>query len=553
MKSKQVRKIGLGIAGGMILAGLVSFTVIEDNYFEISRNLNIFATLYRELNTHYVDDIKTEELVTQGIDAMLKSLDPYTDYIPESELDNYRTSTTGEYGGIGAIVGKKNDVNTVIMPYKGFPAEQAGLQIGDQITHIDGNTLTTKSRDNISSLLKGQPGTSIILTIKRYGIDDPFDVTVERAKITISNVAYYGMFDETIGYVRLADFTTNASRELTQAINDLKEMGAQNLILDLRNNPGGLLDEAIKVANVFIAQGKEIVRTKGKVASWNKTYKAPGMPWDTAIPLVVLTSSGTASAAEIVSGVVQDYDRGVLIGQKTFGKGLVQATRPLPYNSQLKVTTAKYYIPSGRCIQAIDYSHKNADGSVGKIPDSLKVAFKTSTGRTVYDGGGIDPDIAVEVVQYTSMLYSLINSNLFFDFATDYHFRNNSIAKPRDFELSDQEYENFVAWLGDKNLSLTSEIDVAIKTLETIAKEEKYYDGMKPSIEQLKIKMAGVKQGYLVNYKSEVKYLLQEEIISRYYLHTGVMESAMDNDPAILKAVDVLGNKSQYSQILAKK
>ena len=356
----MIKRIVYGCVAFAVVLSAFAFTMSDDNYFAISKNLNIFATLYRELNTHYVDELKTSDLVEEGIDAMLKSLDPYTDYIPESELESYRTSTTGEYGGIGAVVGKKDGINTVIMPYIGFPAEKAGLQIGDQITRIDGETLDTKSRESISNLLKGQPGTDILLTIKRYGVDDEFDVALQRAKITISNVAYFGMFDEKIGFIRLSDFTTNAGKEVANALNELKGKGAEGIILDLRGNPGGLLDEAIKVANVFVEKGKEVVQTKGKVASWNKNYQTPAAATDAEIPLVVLTSSGTASAAEIVSGVVQDYDRGILVGKRTFGKGLVQATRPLPYNSQLKVTTAKYYIPSGRCIQAIDYSQKKS-------------------------------------------------------------------------------------------------------------------------------------------------------------------------------------------------
>ncbi|MEP2025122.1 S41 family peptidase, partial [Reichenbachiella sp.] len=446
-----MKRTVIGVVGVALLAGLFSFTWLGgDHSFEISRNLDIFTTLYRELNTHYVDEISSEEIIGDGINAMLKSLDPYAAYISEDDIEDYRTATTGEYGGIGAIVGQRNKANTVIMPYIGYPAHTAGLKIGDEILEIDHQNLKEKSSSEISELLKGQPGSEIVLTVKRFGKEKPFDVTLTRSKITIDNVMYYGMYNESIGFIKLTDFTTNAGSEVKNALDSLKSVGATKIILDLRDNPGGLLDEAVKVANVFVEQGKEVVSTKGKMASSNKTYTTPYATSDSEIPLVVLTSRATASAAEIVSGVVQDYDRGVLVGTRTFGKGLVQATRPLPYNSQLKITTAKYYIPSGRCIQAIDYSHKNEDGSVGKIPDSLKVAFKTSKGRTVYDGGGIEPDIAVASQKFSNLLYNMVSQNLIFDYATAYAFKHKSISSPRQFELTDAEYAEFVKWVDGK-------------------------------------------------------------------------------------------------------
>lgn len=546
-----MKRIIIIVLGVLTLGGMFSFTFYDDNYFEISRNLNIFATLYRELNTHYVDDLPTEEIVTTGIDAMLESLDPYTDYIPERELESYRTSTTGEYGGIGAVVGKRNGISTVLMPYKGFPAEKSGLQIGDEITHIDGQLLKGLSSDSISEMLKGQPGTALKLIVDRYGESEPMVFDIVRSKIVISNVPYHGMVNKEVGYIMLSDFTTHASDEVQKALNSLKSQGAKKIILDLRGNPGGLLDEAIKVANVFVPKGKEIVSTKGKKESWNKTYTAPNLTTDNQIPLVVLTSSGTASAAEIVSGVIQDYDRGVLVGERTFGKGLVQATRPLPYNAQLKITTAKYYIPSGRCIQAIDYSHRNEDGSVGKIPDSLKVAFKTQNGRTVYDGGGINPDVTVDEKKYSHLLYNIINNNFMFEYATRYRAEHPTIEDPRNFKITDQEYQTFVTWLEAKDLSFSSQIDDAIEHLEKLSKDEKYYEGLEVSIETLKTKVSAIKKNYLVDYQEEVRYMLEEEIVSRYYLHQGMIEAAMDHDPVILEAQNVLNNPKRYSQILS--
>ena len=535
----------------VILIGLFSFNTLRDDYFEIARNLDIFATLFRELNNHYVDEIDPEDLISTGIQAMLSSLDPYTTFIPEQSLEDYKTSTTGQYGGIGAVVSKRNGVNTVIMPYAGFPAHKAGLQIGDQIIKIDDQDLYNKSTTEISELLKGQPNTPIKLTIIRYGHDDEMDIEMNRATITIDNISYSGMVNESVGFIRLSDFTTDAGKEVSAAVNELKKQGARQLVLDLRGNPGGLLDEAIKVANVFIPKGAEIVNTKGRLASLNEIYKAPSEPVDDQIPLVVLTSNGTASAAEIVSGVVQDYDRGVLIGKKTFGKGLVQTTRSLPYDAQLKITSAKYYIPSGRCIQAIDYSHRNEDGSVGKIPDSLKVAFKTKHGRTVYDGGGIDPDIEVNIEYYSNLLVNLINQNIIFDYASKYHFEHEQIVSPREFQLSDSEYLEFVEWTKDKELDFSTEMDQAIVKLEGIAKDEKYYEGMESQLEQLKKKVKDVQTTYLMKYQDEVKFFLKEEIVGRYYLHPGVIEASIDHDPAIQKALSVLSDEGLYKKLLS--
>lgn len=546
-----MKRVLVGIVGVALLAGLFSFTWLGgDNSFEISRNLNIFATLYRELNTHYVDELSSQKLIGDGIDAMLKSLDPYAAYISEDDIEDYRTATTGEYGGIGAIVGKRKDINTVIMPYAGFPAHQAGLLIGDKILRIDHQNLDGKSSNEISEMLKGQPGSKIVLTIERFGREKSFEVALTRSKITINNVMYYGMYDGSTGFIKLSDFTTNAGSEVKNALDSLKSAGATKIILDLRDNPGGLLDEAVKVANVFIEQGKEVVSTKGKMASWNKTYATSFATADNKIPLAVLTNRATASAAEIVSGVVQDYDRGVLVGTRTFGKGLVQATRPLPYNAQLKITTAKYYIPSGRCIQAIDYSHRNEDGSVGKIPDSLKVAFKTSNGRTVYDGGGIEPDISVKPKKFSNLLYNMVSQSLIFDYATEYAFNHKHIASPRQFALSDEEYGDFVTWVNGREFNLSSQMDEAIKALEEMAKKEKYYEGMEATIEKLKTKVTSLKKDYLNTFKDDIKFMLEEEIVSRYYFHSGMMEASLDHDRTVTEAAEILSDSNTFTKIL---
>jgi len=547
-----MRKFLLGGIAVICAITLFSFSQLSDNYFEISRNLDIFSTMIKELNANYVDELDTEELVVEGIDAMLESLDPYTDFIPESELESYRTSTTGEYGGIGAIVGKKKGVSTVVMPYADFPAYKSGLRIGDEILKIDGKDLSDLSTSEVSDLLKGKPNTTLTLQVQRYGTEKPFEITLERAKITINNVSYAGMFDEEIGFIRLSEFTTHAGSEVAEALNKLKDEGATKIILDLRGNPGGLLNEAVNVSNVFIPKGKEIVSTKGKSATVGQAYKALQTSTDAEIPMAVLISNGTASAAEIVSGSIQDYDRGVLVGKKTYGKGLVQGTRQLPYDAQLKLTTAKYYIPSGRCIQAIDYTHRNPDGSVGKIPDSLKVAFKTQNGRTVYDGGGIDPDIPVEIEYYSNLLLNFVNQNILFDYATKYHYEHAEITNARKFELSDEEYVDFMEWAKGKDLEFSSEMDRAIKALEKISKSEKYYNGLKNQIDDLKDKLDNVRGSYLLDFKDEVKVMLEEEIVSRYYLHTGVVEASLDHDPAVVQAAEVLKDQERYNKLLAK-
>ncbi|MFA0962371.1 S41 family peptidase [Roseivirga sp. BDSF3-8] len=536
----------------VLIITLFSFTSPGERYFEIAKNLDIFATLFKEVNTYYVDEVNPNQLIKAGIDGMLETLDPYTNYIPEDAIEDYRTMTTGQYGGIGAVIGRKNGKNIIIMPYEGFPAYSSGLRIGDELVKVDGIDVTDKNTSDISKLLKGQANTDVELTINRFGKQDPLVLELKREKITIDNVPYYGLVKDDIGYIKLSDFTTGAGKEVKDALSELKEKGAKKVILDLRGNPGGLLSEAINVSNVFVSKGSEIVSTKGKVSDWNKSYKANDNPVDQEIPLVVLTSSRSASAAEIVSGVMQDYDRGVLVGQKTFGKGLVQATRPLTYNSQLKVTTAKYYTPSGRCIQAIDYSHRNEDGSVGKVPDSLKMEFKTTNNRVVYDGGGIDPDVEVEDANYSPISLSLISKGLIFDFATEYYYNNDPVKDSRSFQVNDQLYDQFIKWLGDKDYDYTTKVENKIDELIASAKKEKYYDDIESQIMDLRQKVEHNKESDLQKFKDEVKRLLKEEIVSRYFLEDGMLEASFDYDQDIVQAVEVLDNPSEYNRLLGR-
>jgi len=552
MNTRRFRKVALGAVAAAGL-GLMSFNDPGERYFEIVKNLDIFATLFREVNTYYVDEINPNRLMKTGIDAMLRSLDPYTDYIPEDEIEDYRTMTTGQYGGIGAAVSPRNGKTYVVLPNENSPAAKAGLRVSDEILKIDDIDVKNKSYHDVNKLLRGQANTSVKLTVKRFGQDKPMDIAVMRENIKIENVPYYGMVSGEVGYIHLSDFTTGASREVKTALTELKAKGAKKLILDLRDNPGGLLSEAVNISNLFVAKDAEIVSTKGKVTDWNKVYTALNPPADTDIPVAVLTSSRSASAAEIVAGVIQDYDRGVLIGQKTYGKGLVQATRPLSYNSQLKITTAKYYIPSGRCIQAIDYSHRNEDGSVGKIPDSLQVAFKTRNGRMVYDGGGITPDVPVEHPTFPAIAQSLDSKGLLFEYANKYANEHQTIKPAKEFQLSDEEYQGFVNWLSNKEYDYTTQVEKSVEDLITYAKKEKYYEDIQEQIKSLKTKMYHNKDSDLQKFKPELKEMLEQEIVSRYYLQKGFVEASFDDDVDIRAAVDVLNNNGRYGQLLKGK
>ena len=534
----------------VVLCGTIAAVPNKDRYFEIVKNLDIFATLYKEVNAYYVDDVNPSKVMRVGIEAMLESLDPYTNYIPEDDIENYRTSATGEYAGIGALVDKKEGISTVILPYEGFAADRAGLKIGDQILKVNQIDISGMSTEETKQLLNGQARSEITLTIKRFDSPTPFEVKLTREKISVKNVPYWGMVTDEIGYFRLTDFTTKAGQEVRAALLDLKEKGAKKIIFDLRGNPGGLLNEAVNICNVFIPQGMEVVTTRGKLEEWTQLYNTLNLPTDTEIPMAVLINNGSASASEIVSGVMQDYDRGVLIGRKSYGKGLVQQTRPLAYNSQLKVTTAKYYIPSGRCIQALDYSNRNADGSVGKVADSLKSEFKTSKGRVVYDGGGVDPDISVDRIEYAPVTLSLMENNLIFHYATQYYYTQDTIAVPKSFRLTDAEYTAFTNWVKAKNFNYQSDLEYQLERLNAAAKSDLQFETVKPAIKALENKIVETKKRDLEIYRPEIQMLLEQEIASRYFLERGMIESTFDKDPDILKAVEVLQNMDEYRRIL---
>ncbi len=553
MLKKVFKKTSIFIISSLIAFFSIIFYAFNDDNaaFEISKNLDIFYTLFRELNIYYVDETDPGNLIKTGIDKMLESLDPYTTYIPESRMEDYKFMTTGQYGGIGALIRKSGKHIVVSEPYEGFPAHKAGLKAGDIIIEIDGKSTENKTTSDISDALKGQPETEVKVKIKRPGTDKEIEKTLIRKEIKISSVPYYGMLSDSIGYIRLSQFTRNASSDVKKAFLELKEKhNATRLVLDLRGNPGGLLIESVLICNIFMDKGQEIVSTKGKISQWDKTYTAIHAATDKDIPVVILVNRGSASASEIVSGAFQDLDRGVIIGERTFGKGLVQTTRNLSYNSKLKITTAKYYIPSGRCIQALDYSHRNEDGSVGKIPDSLITEFKTQNGRTVYDGGGIIPDIKTEAEFFSNISASLIRKNLIFDYATQYCIKHDSIPPAKIFKFTDEDYNDFVAFLKDKDFDYETFSEESLKELIETSKKEKYYNLAKKEFDALKTTLAHDKDKDLQTFKEEIMNLLTEEIASRYYFQKGRIESMLTTDKDAAKAIEILSDISKYNAIL---
>jgi carboxyl-terminal processing protease len=548
MKRKTVILMSVILLTGLMVMGQ---TNIDNKNFEIAKNLDIYYSLFRELNTFYVDDIDPNKLVRQSIDEMLTALDPYTTYIPESEIEDFRFMTTGEYGGIGALISKHGENIVVSEPYEGFPAQKSGLKAGDIFLEVSGKTVAKMNTEDVSNLLKGSPGQKVKVKVLRQGEKKPLEFDIEREKITIDPISYSGMVDTKTGYIRMSNFTKDCSEKVKKVMLELKELhGAENLILDLRGNPGGLLMESVNLCNLFIDKDQEVVSTRGKVSQWDKTYKTTGNPVDTEIPLVVLVNRGSASASEIVSGTIQDLDRGLVIGNRTFGKGLVQTTRDLSYNAKLKVTTAKYYIPSGRCIQALDYSHRNEDGSVGYTPDSLITEFTTLGGRKVYDGGGITPDIIIENEQLSSLSISLLRQFKLFDFATTYSITTPKIAPAGEFEISDEIYESFIEYVETTPFEYVSETQQMLKKLIATAEDEKYYDLGKKQFDALETSLQLDLDRDLRLFRDEISMLLKSEIVSRYYYQRGSAEASFKDDKAIEKAIEVLRDMEMYRSML---
>jgi len=543
----MTRKLKIIIISLVVLISSFSFT---DSYFEVAKNLDIFTTVYRELNNYYVDETDPGKLMKTAIDKMLKSLDPYTNYIPESEIEDFKFMTTGQYGGIGAVITKRKDFVFISEPYEGFPAQKAGLMAGDKILKIDGESAKGKNTEEVSKALKGQPNTEVELLIERPYEEKAFTVNFKRQKISVKSVPFYSFIDDGIGYIKLRSFTRDCSQDVKNALLELKKKGElRGLILDLRNNPGGLLNESVSIVNLFVEKGQEVVSTKGKIKSWDKIYKAYKSPFDLKTPIIVLINQSSASASEIVAGAIQDLDRGVVIGQRSFGKGLVQQTKKLSYNAQLKLTVAKYYIPSGRCIQALDYSNRNDDGSVGKVPDSLMTAFKTKNGRTVFDGGGIKPDIQVEQDDLSNLIISLIRERLFFDYATLYKYKNSSIDSI--FRISDNDFASFKDFLSDKSYDYKTETEKAIEALKTTSEKENYFNLLEPQYLNLFDEFELNKKNDLDRNKQIINEILSEEISSRYFYQEGRIRTSIEYDKEIKEAIKHLKQKDLYNSILS--
>ena len=519
----------------------------QTNYFEISKNLEIFNAVFKELNTYYVDNTEPGSLMEEAIDAMLNELDPYTQFIPESEIEDFRFQTTGQYGGIGSLIRKVGEYVVIAEPYKNFPADKAGLKIGDKIIEIDNISMKNKGVEDVSKLLKGEPGKKVNVVIQRIGSNKLLDIVIIREKITVSSVPYYGMIDK-YGYIKLSRFTRDCANEVRTSLLDLESNNKlDGLILDLRMNPGGLLNEAIKLCNLFIEKNTIIVETKGRNKEWEKVYKTKNNAYDTELPLIILVDQGSASASEIVAGTMQDLDRGVVIGNRTFGKGLVQQTRKLNYNSQLKLTVAKYYTPSGRCIQEINYSDNNEI-----LPDSLRTEFKTENGRSVFDGGGIDPDINIELDSIPKIIYSLITEQLVFEFGNQYSSSREKIESINNFNITNDIYEDFIIFLKNKKFSFETESEKIIRELKESIGFEGYDNLLLENglIELLEKEIETLKDNDIKKYQEQISQLILSDLVVRYYYNSGRIESSLKDDNAIIKSLEILNNENWYNEIL---
>ena len=541
----------------LILALLLPIGLIaqeKQNNFEIAKSLDIYNSLLRELNLNYVDEINPGELNETAIKAMLDGLDPYTVFIPESDIENAKFMTTGEYGGIGALIQYDGEFTRISEPYYGWPAQKAGLIAGDAILEVNGVDCKKKNTQQVSELLKGQPGTEVTLKVQRYGVDKPIEKTLKREKVKIENIPYYKVFDNGVAYLSLSGFTRDAAKEMKEKFLEMrKDHQLKGFVLDLRGNGGGLMNEAVDIVNLFIPKGKPVVSMRGKAASSNSLHSTSNEPVDLEIPLAVLVDGNSASASEIVAGAIQDYDRGVIIGERTFGKGLVQNILPLSYNTQMKVTVAHYYIPSGRCIQEIDYSHKK--DTVQKTTDSLGRAFKTMAGRTVYEGHGITPDVKVKRDPYATVTAYLYGKSYIFDYANKFYSEHKSIDSADRFKIDEATYQDFMKFVKDKNFSYTTESEKTLEKLKTVAKEEGYLEQIKPQIEQLEKNLEADKANDLLKNRKDIEELLLSEIVGRYYYQKGRIISALQNDPDLERAFEILLNtngKDEYHTILGK-
>ena len=551
MKKFLNRRNGIIVAIVLITVAFFGFKSGDDRNFQIAKNLDIFNSIVKELDMFYVDTIDPNKTIREGIDNMLYSLDPYTVYYPENDQDELEMMVKGSYGGIGSLIryNPKSKYTVIAEPYEGMPAAESGLKAGDLLLEIDGKDL--KGNSDVSTLLRGQVGTSFKLKVQRPGVKEPLEFNIVRRSIQMPTIPYYGVMDGQVGYINLSSFSGNPSKDFKKAFLDLKKQGITSLVIDLRNNGGGLLDQAVEIVNMFVPRGKTIVTTKGKIKQASNTYKTLREPLDTDIPIAVLVNSGTASSSEILSGSLQDLDRAVIVGNRTYGKGLVQVPRSLPYGGNLKITTSKYYIPSGRCVQAIDYAHRNEDGSVARIPDSLTTVFHTAAGREVRDGGGVSPDIEVKQERLPNILFYLVRDNLIFDYATDYCLKHPAIASAKEFELTDADYEEFKNKVKGADFKYDQQSEKILNTLKEAAEFEGYMKDASDEFKALENKLKHNLDRDLDYFSKDIKKMIAEEIIKRYYYQEGAIIQQLKDDKDLDEAVKVLTNPERYQQILS--
>lgn len=534
----------------VVIISIFSFSFVED-LFQVSKNLDIFAAIYKQLSINYVDDVNSSEMMKNGIDAMLEELDPYTEYIPESDIEDYKLKyVSTQYGGIGATISNRAGKVIVAEPYAGFPAQKADIRAGDEFLEINGVSLKGKTNEQVSSMLKGSKGTPVKLRVQRPGMPKSMELNLTREEIRQNNVPYYGMLANNVGYIKLDKFLENSAQEVKDALAELKKNNINGLVLDLRFNGGGILQEAVKIVNLFVDKGVTVVIQKGRNREKSITYNTFSTPLEPNLPLVVLVNNRSASASEIVAGSLQDLDRAVVIGQRSFGKGLVQQTFNLPYNSLVKVTVAKYYTPSGRCIQALDYTHRDTDGMVVKVADSLITEYKTKSGRSVYDGSGIFPDVFVKPMRYSLITQTLASRYHIFDYATQYRNLKPSISDAKNFRLSDAEYNDFIAFLSKRDYNYDTRVEKLLNELRDEAEKENKIGDLKPEFDALKAKVTHSKKNDLVLFKDEIRKVLESEIVSRYYFEKGRLEQNFKYDNELNEAQKVLSDKSVLASIL---